>query len=205
MWIASGDADAGVASGDLRNVILSVSRLPQVYKSPLTLVINDNDFDIVARNAILLLLFFTIDDPEVAAEHAVHVFYSALLKKSCYNMARQKIRRLIREVCDKIAGRPAGALVGKTWKFGQRDLRLVLSKESWFKLLSFFDVPRNLTKDKAQRVRSRIVSAPERVDFVDRHLANQPAAHRASIVKFRSDGLLLPFGSSRTDFEIPNP
>lgn len=70
---------------------------------------------------------------------------------------------------------------------------------------TFFEVPKGLAKTKAQNTRERITCASEYVDYVDRHLACQHAAYRASMVKFRSDGILLPFGDRRAEFDVPNP
>jgi hypothetical protein len=39
-----------IASGDLRNVIKTIASLPQSYTGKPSIVVNDVDFDIVARN-----------------------------------------------------------------------------------------------------------------------------------------------------------
>jgi hypothetical protein len=39
-----------IASGDLRNVIKTIASLPQSYTGMPSIVVNDVDFDIVARN-----------------------------------------------------------------------------------------------------------------------------------------------------------
>lgn len=50
------------------------------------------------------------------------------------------------------------------------------------------------------------MKAPHRVDFVHRQLVQQMLpGWRACTQKFRDDGILLPFGSPRTDFTVPNP
>ncbi|KAF1839778.1 hypothetical protein BDW02DRAFT_604401 [Decorospora gaudefroyi] len=53
------------ASGDLRNVIKTISGLPAGYKGDCVAVINDKGFVIAARNAITLLLALHLD-PETA-------------------------------------------------------------------------------------------------------------------------------------------
>jgi hypothetical protein len=47
--------------------------------------------------------------------------------------------------------------------------------------------------------------APERRDYVDRDLCNQPPSRRVYMMKFRADGILVPFGSFRAEFGTPNP
>ena len=184
-------------------MIVSIANLPKRYRGALNLVVNDRDFDVVARNTILLIILLTIDEPRTAAEYAVHIFYSAFITRPCHDALRLKIKPLIQEVCDKIAGRSPDTLFRKTWTFGECHFRLTLTKDKWLGLLSFFDVPEGLTKTVAQEVRERITCATERVDYVDRHLVCQAAEHRICIAKFRSDGLLLPFGNPRAEFEIP--
>lgn len=166
--------------------------------------INDHDFTVTARNVIILLIFFTFDDAALAAEHAIHVFYSAFLTKACFDAMQNKIKRLVQDVCTKIVDRSANAVLGKTWKFGASSIRLILTKSAWHNLLSFFDVPAGTKKETAQKARSTVVSAPERIDYVHRLLLKQEPAHRVSIMHFREDGLLLPLGAARAEFQIPN-
>ncbi|KAI0904588.1 hypothetical protein F4823DRAFT_628512 [Ustulina deusta] len=193
------------ASGDMRNAIFSVTSLPPGYKGIFNVVLNDLEFDIVARNVIFLLIFFVEGNPGVAAEHVLHIWYSALITESCHGILLKGLKPLIEQVCNKIAQKPGSALLGKTWKFGGSSLRLVLTRDNWFSLLSYFDVPRGLTKDTAQQLRQRVVSAPGRVDYVDRAMYTKSPTGKAAMTKFRDDGLLLPFGQPREEFTTPNP
>ncbi|KAK1752011.1 hypothetical protein QBC47DRAFT_424948 [Echria macrotheca] len=193
------------ASGDLRSVITSLASIAPEYRGTVHLHINDHDLTVTARNVIILLIFFTFDDAALAAEHAIHVFYSAFLAKGCFDAMQSKIKPLIQGVCTKIADRSTNGVLGKTWKFGGSSIRLVLTKSAWQKLLSFFDVPAGTTKETAQKARNTVVNAPGRIDYVHRHLLKQEPAHRVSIMQFREDGLLLPLGTARAEFQIPNP
>ncbi|RYP39103.1 hypothetical protein DL766_000559 [Monosporascus sp. MC13-8B] len=193
------------ASGDMRNAVLSVASLPPTYRGPLSIVINDREIDIVARNVILLLIFFVEENPTVAAEYVLHVWYSALITAPCSSMLRDKLKPMVEYVCNKIAQKPGSALLGKTWKFGESSIRLVLTRNNWFSLLSYFDVPQGLAKDAAQYLRQMVVSAPERVDYVEREMCTKSPSARLGIAKFRGDGILLPFGQPRGAFAIPNP
>ncbi|KAH8168147.1 hypothetical protein CIB48_g29 [Xylaria polymorpha] len=118
------------ASGDLRNVILSVTNLPQSYRSPLNIVINDREIDIVARNLVFLLIMLVEEDPITAAEALLHVWYSALVTESCYALLQKKLKPIVQDVCDKVAGKHNRALLGKTWTFGDNTLRLILTREA---------------------------------------------------------------------------
>lgn len=54
-------------------------------------------------------------------------------------------------------------------------------------------------------VRRATTLALERKNYVDRGLFNLPPAWRVGMMKFRKDGILLPFGVPRDDFDTPNP
>ncbi|KAI0185492.1 hypothetical protein EV127DRAFT_348191 [Xylaria flabelliformis] len=193
------------ASGDLRNIVLSVANLPQSYRSPLSIVINDLEIDIVARNLIFLLIMLVEEDPNVAAESMIHVWYSALVTEPCYALLQKKLKPIVEDICNKIAGKPSKTLLGKTWNFGRNSLRLVLTQEVWMKLPSYFEVPSGMTKETACAVRQAVVNAPSRVDYFDRALLLRSPAMGLGMIRYRNDGVLVPFGQDREAFLIPNP
>ncbi|KAI0406420.1 hypothetical protein F4802DRAFT_95860 [Xylaria palmicola] len=193
------------ASGDMRNAIFSVASLPLGYRGPLNIVLNDNEIDIVARNVIFLLIFFLEDNPAVAAECVTQVWYSALITEACKSMLRVKIKPLIEEMCNTSADEPLATTVSKRWQFGVSSLQLVLTRQNWISLLRYLETPLGFTKDDAQRVRQAVTSAPERTDYVDKALCTMSNSARMGMMKFREDGILLPFGQSRESFTYPNP
>lgn len=185
---------------------MSIVHLPDDYESRVEVVVNDLDFDVVARNIILLLIFLVLNDPSEAAEYTLHLWYSAMVTNHCLTFLQTRLKPMIQEVCDKIAKKPRTTLLGKTWSFGSRGaLRVVLTKEKWDALLGFLVVPAGLSQAKAHELRKKIVNAPERRDYVDRRLLTRPPNCRLGTAKFRSDGLLLPFGHPRAAHSVPNP
>ncbi|KAK3324964.1 hypothetical protein B0H66DRAFT_511247 [Apodospora peruviana] len=197
------------ASGDVRNIVKTIAQLPSSYVQRVDVTMNDRDIDIVARNVILLLVALVVDDVDAAINCIIHVWYSARICKSHLDVLQQRIRPLIQTVCDKIKSKPPESLQAKTWSFGeQRSLRLVLTKSSWGSLLSFLDTPEGLTEEQAHQIRRAVTMAESRKDYRDRSLLCQPSpARRVASIRFREDGLLLPFGSPRrdSDFVHPNP
>lgn len=169
------------------------------------MTINDRDLDVVARNVILLLIALTVDGIEEATDCIIHVWYSALIRKSDLDILQQKVRPMIEDVCRKTKGKPATAVLGKTWTFDQCSFRLVLQKSAWDILLNFLDNPNGLTAECANGVRTAVTLAEDRKDYRDRHLLFQAQFHRVALTRFREDGLLLPFGAPREDFQHPNP
>ena len=193
------------ASGDLRNVVKTVAQLPRSYQKSLEVTINDRDLDIVARNLILLLVGLVVENIEEAIHSIIHLWYSALVRESDIDILHNRIRPLIQDICEKIKKKPSKTLLGKTWTFGSRSLRLVLEQSSWNRLLTFFDKPAGLTAEQAQRIRTANTLAHSRRDYRDRYMSCLTPSQRISFIKFREDGLLLPFGSLRHDFREPNP
>ncbi|GFF81194.1 hypothetical protein IFM60648_05945 [Aspergillus lentulus] len=193
------------ASGDLRNVVKTIAQLPSSYSYPLELTINDRDFEIVARNIILLLIALIVDQVDEAVDCIIHLWYSAFVRESHTDLLRHRIRPLVEDVCNKIKDKKPGSLLGKTWTFGRHSLRVVLERSSWDRLLSLVDPPAGLTADRARELRAAITLAESRKDYRDRFMYCQSPSHRIAFQKFREDGLLLPFGSSRHEFRVPNP
>ncbi|KAI0198154.1 hypothetical protein F4808DRAFT_472945 [Astrocystis sublimbata] len=199
------------ASGDMGNAIFSVTTLPSAYQGHINITINDRDLNIVARNAIMLLIFFVEDNPVVASECVVHVWYSTLITDACQQMLLSKVLPMIEDVCTKIAQKPGPTLLGKTWQFGTSSLRLVLTRDDWFALRRYLDIPRGtsntepLSKDDAQRLRQKVTCDPERIDHVDWALLSMSPSTRLATTKFREDGVLLPFAQSRGHYTCPNP
>jgi hypothetical protein len=61
-------------------------------------------------------------------------------------------------------------MLSKRWTFGARSLRLLLTKDNWDQLLSYFEVPEGLSAAEAQRLGRKTTMAPKVKDHVDRAL-----------------------------------
>ncbi|KAJ5742608.1 uncharacterized protein N7511_011340 [Penicillium nucicola] len=202
------------ASGDLRNVVKTVSELPQLFAQRIDLTINDRDFHVVARNAIILLFCLTaLEITSIPpggfanAESLIHLWYSASLPKNITTQLVSRVKPFFTEVCGQITAEATGEIVERTWNFSRKkSLRLVLRKEEWYRLEALCEVPSDLTQQKALHIRTATTLAPERRDFRDRwYFKDTTPSVRLSKQKFREDGLLLPFGYDRADFSSPNP
>lgn len=177
---------------------------------------NDREFDVVARNTILLLLALTAQDstdiqgttiPLDFAEALIHVWYSALIPSSILSRLQDKVKPMITDVCSRIANKPPNTVLAKMWEFSAgRTLRLVLKEEDWLKLPEFLDIPEDMTSGDAAQIRTAVTLAPERTDYRDRwYFKDASPFMRIAKQRFREDGLLLPFGHPRIAFNIPNP
>jgi hypothetical protein len=68
-----------IASGDLRNVLRSFNGLPSDYSGHLNILINDFNPVIFCRNVVLLLILGNVADETLAADIALHFWYSAFI------------------------------------------------------------------------------------------------------------------------------
>lgn len=81
----------------------------------------------------------------------------------------------------------------------------MLTRETWMKLASYFDVPSGLTKEVAHAVRQAVVNAPLRIDLVDRAVLKTSPTMAVGMIRYRKYGVLMPLGQSRDAFTVPNP
>lgn len=199
--------DKGVASGDMRNMAMTVASLPYTYEQAVAVTMNDRDFEVVARNAIMLLILLTVDNHKAAIDCIIHLWYSVTIKQSHLDILSNHVRPLLQSVVVRIADRTAGSRLAKTWTYGNRALRLVLSKEQWTALLAFTKVPKDLERfpQFANLNRLAITMAPSRVDERQLSLLLGTPSLRFCRERLQQEGILLPLSSSRKDFTIPNP
>ena len=73
-----------VAFGDFRNVMRTVNSLPRDFTGKLTVLINDHNSIVTLRNILTLLILGSVSDKRVAADIALHFWYSAFLSARYY-------------------------------------------------------------------------------------------------------------------------
>ena len=171
----------------------------------MTITLNDHDLDIVARNAIILILLVAVEDTAAAVDSVLHIWYSAQITKAHMNLLDTTVRPLVQEMCEKIIGKPKGQLLANTWSWGSRMIRIVLSKEAWKATLSYLSLPVALSSQGAHDLRLAITLAPERKDRLERYLYTMSPTQRVCLLRFRKDGILFPFSYSRSEHTVPNP
>ncbi|KAM0347291.1 hypothetical protein ACHAPU_004810 [Fusarium lateritium] len=193
------------ASGDLRNVVKTIVELPESFDQVINLTINDRDLDVVARNAIILLIALTVEDQDEAIDCIIHIWYSAHIRQSDLDLLQKCVRPLIEKVCVDKKNQPPTKQIEANWIFGTCSVRLQLQKEAWDKVLLFTEARKGLTVGKADRIRRKNTLAKSRQDYRDRHMIFLSSSRRVAEQQFREDGILLPFSCQRAEFNIPNP
>ncbi|RDA90834.1 hypothetical protein CP533_1556 [Ophiocordyceps camponoti-saundersi (nom. inval.)] len=193
------------ASGDLRHVFKTVADLPATFNNKVEITINDFDLDITARNFILLLIAFVVEDIEEATDCMIHTWYSASLRKSHMEILQNKIRPFIKKVCNRIKDKTDKTIVAKTWTIRGRTLRIVMPKFSWVSVLDYFKLRPGLSPERAKQLRFQAVMTERRKDWKERIFCCKPPRHRMSMLRYYEDGIVAPFGTPRHDFTEPNP
>ena len=198
----SADQDYHVASGDPRNLMCTINGLPTAYKGKCTSILNDKNMTIVARNIIMLLISAQLP-PQEAAELIIHLWYSARLNRGMLDALDKYAREPIADIVSKIKEKPNDVIQSKKWTFGTAEITVRLYKPQWTTLLQILDTKHNITKTEQERL--KVVLAPSRIDYRDRELCNLPGSSRLCSTRFRTTGVLAPFGSALSHFDCANP
>jgi len=186
----------------MRNVVKTVTALPESYTGNVTVVINDKDDDVMVRNVIFLLLT-RVENVRIAVDTILHLWYSGCLKASHQMILKMHVRPLVADFVEKISSKQENAYQSKTFELPKGMVKCVLVKRQWLKLLATLDATHNCAKTE----QARIDIVMHRQDHLDRHMFRiQHQLHqRMSIIHFKNRGVLLPFGAASEDFTISNP
>lgn len=173
------------------------------------MVLNDLNSVVVVRTVILLLIFCVEEDPVKAAEYALHTWYSLLLTDSCYKLLK-KVKSVLQGLYDEIKTEPGddSTPATKRLRFCKGSIDITLSRGQWLYLPKFAwlnEFDGKASKSDFQFLRRGQLSTPAAIDLFDFTLEPLKPYRRVSEMKFRKDGMLLPFGQSREDFTVPNP
>ncbi|CEL00665.1 hypothetical protein ASPCAL00263 [Aspergillus calidoustus] len=189
--------------GDLRSLIKTINALPEAYTGCLDVDLNDKEEMVVARNVILLLVALNFP-PNEASVLMLHLWYSAFLPKDLLQSVQTKIVPLLQGLLTLEREEPT-SISRRTFSFHGVTLTAFLPGSFWEKILSDFARCFSTPFSEAAALRQSVTMAAHRQDYVDRALFRLPPPWRLAHMRFREDGLLLPFGASRDEFNIPNP
>ena len=190
------------ASGDPRNIMYSLNGLSNSYGGTCSIVINDKNYNVVARNITMLLLAAQMP-PLDAAELILHVWYSGRLSKGMLAAIEKCVKEPVAAVVAKIQGKPSDVMQLKKWTYGAVRMTVCLYKPQWTTLLQILEAKHEVQKTEGQR--RKVVLAPNRLDYRDRELYSLSGSRRMCSTKFRETGVLAPFGSCLERFDCSNP
>ncbi|KAJ7582114.1 hypothetical protein C8J56DRAFT_1168157 [Mycena floridula] len=188
-----GEFSLYLSSGDIRNLIRTVNELPNDYSGSLSVVFNDHNPIVVVRNLVMLLSLGSISDKSDAAEQALHLWYSLFLPSGYPVLVLAAIQEHIEQVMK-------GSTIGLT---STTTLKPIITR-STVKLL-VQTLAKQMDASTAQNAWSKVMSAPERLDYRDRYYNGLRPSHRVAYERWRQFGILLPFSAPTPHMNHPNP
>ncbi|KAF8636838.1 hypothetical protein AX17_003230 [Amanita inopinata Kibby_2008] len=181
---------AFVASGDLRNVVMTINSLPENYSGQLNILLNDHNLPVVFRNIVLLFILGSTEDQSLAADVALHFWYSAFLPA----VYRTRISALTTAFLSKLYDiHPLGPL-------SNLQCFVPTNVKEYFSHLASSSFAVAEAREEYDRVRNN----PSRGDYRDRMYLLLRPSHRVAFKVFRLFGLILPFGALNAHFNVPN-
>ena len=183
-----------LASGDLRHVVRTINALPSDYSGNLNILVNDWTLPVVCRNLILLFILGTIPDEAMAADIALHFWYSAFMPGEYRLRLSSMLSSFLTQHCPVASAFPLGP---------HSTLSCALPPNVMPHLLHC--ISSSLSLDDVQGEYDRVRTAPSRRDFRERMYARLRSSHRVAFQEFRRFGIVLPFGAPNSHFNVPNP
>ncbi|KAI1101621.1 hypothetical protein F4804DRAFT_354332 [Jackrogersella minutella] len=181
---------------------MTVNRIPKNYSEKITIMIRDRDFDVIARTVMILAYLAVEDDSLVAAENAIHLWYSAFLPESLDNWIHEEFSSYAKRMNGLVHASGEERRKSKGVVNWKDKIKLVMTESDFCRLEHYFT--RELPNAEAHRARKAVVACPTRLDSRECRLFKQPPPERLPQTKFLEDRILLPFGWSRDDFTKPN-
>jgi len=106
--LVSSTYQSATASGDIRHIVKTVENLPNNVSQQIAITINDKEFDVVARNTILLLALTAETTADVGTSSLsdcvnilIHIWYSALIPTRALSWLNDNVKPLIDQVCSQ--------------------------------------------------------------------------------------------------------
>jgi len=183
-----------IASGDLRHIIRTFNDLPSDYSGHLNILVNDFNPVIFCRNVLLLLILGSLPDETMAADIALHFWYSVFMPSEYHSQLSMVLISFLQQMRDNASRIPLGP---------RSTLSTFLPKEFLTTYFSHFISSAGSmgdTQDEYDRVRS----APSRHNYWDRKYASLKPSHRVAFQQYRRFGIVLPFGAMNAHFNSPN-
>lgn len=189
------------ASGDLRNVLVTVNSLPLDYPGHLSIVLNDLHPRVALRNQLILSVLLEVEDKFLAADIALHLWYSAFIPSEYeLRIISAATARLVKWKNHSSSSEPESDATEST------RLMLHLSDAVHAEFFSLSNQIESKVPDteSAANEFSNVMFAAHRIDYHDRYHCKLKPAHRLAMRDYRSFGLVLPFGAANPHFNSPN-
>jgi len=170
-----------------------VNNLPSNYSGSLKVLLNDGTLHVVCRNIVLLLILGNISDKAMAADIALHFWYSLFMPAEYHLQISLIMISFLQKAIEDGFQIPLGPC---------SSLSCCLPKEATKYFRHFIDSTTSV--EDAQNEYDRVRTARSRGDFRDRMYAKLKPSHRVAFQVYRRFGILLPFGAVNAHFNCPN-
>ena len=177
-------------------MVLTVNNLPPDFCGDLKLVINDSAPEVVSRNLVLLLVLGMIPDETLAADIALHFWYSVFFPAEYGTRISAIVHKCLTTLVDKDTGSLSVPL-------GPRSSLSCTNVESMTPFLAHMLTPMNNLEDY-QTAYDWARQKPEKQDLRDRMYQGLRPSHRVALQEYRRFGIVLPFGAADAHFDTPN-
>ncbi|KAG6377511.1 hypothetical protein JVT61DRAFT_15319 [Boletus reticuloceps] len=178
------------ASGDLRNVVRTVNALGSDYTGRLQILLNDTSKTVVSRNIVLLFILGMMSNEAVAADIALHFWYSVFLPEECRLRILAVLVLILEHYTDKTE--PLSVSLGRRAK-----LTCLVPGEITDQLL--YTAGPTLSTSQARDEYERVYTSPARLDARNRVHAGVKPCHSLAFMAFWRSGVVLPFSNNVED------
>eukprot|EP00058_Branchiostoma_floridae_P008442 XP_002593930.1 hypothetical protein BRAFLDRAFT_98229 [Branchiostoma floridae] len=185
-----------LGTGSMRHVVLTVAELPEVFTGNLNFVLNDNDYQVMARNVLMLYALWRYGDKEDVAMDITQIWYSVLISKEQTEMVRICLEDLLNVECD---GDEAVVLcTGLITVSSGHFATLKKMWKTWLKLLNEAGTRKSITKEFQTIYWKRLKGFPKEPRMgVESHLLRLPERYRTSVRDWYEHGILLSESDER--------
>ncbi|KAJ7557238.1 hypothetical protein O6H91_05G118100 [Diphasiastrum complanatum] len=199
------------ASGDLRNIVETVCKLPHNCEEKVTIYISDRNPNIAARNFLLLELLKEYGYE--AIDTVIGAWYSFFLTEQQSSLITRVATAAVKRPSDNdlvdmdifipFTGAFSMAAPSDMLKSGSRSSSLIthFNPQVWEMLSSICKV--SSTSHSMLEVHDEEYLLGS--NFAKRKLHRLRPPHSLGWMEFHKWGILLPFGASRAGFKQPNP
>lgn len=182
----------------------TINSLPSDYSGKLDILLNDANPFVFCRNLILLLILGGVPDENLAADVALHFWYSVFMPAEYRLQILRRVTPFLKYFIDP-ATQGKGYPLGTTSSLGAPWL----GEEHRMYLQHCIFEPdgphtHGLAIDDAQTEYDRVRMAPSRRDYWDRMYGNMRPSHRVAFYAFRRYGIVLPLGAANAHFNCAN-
>ncbi|KAF8828112.1 hypothetical protein HHX47_DHR4000546 [Lentinula edodes] len=204
------------ASGDIRNMVMTVNGLPDNYEGHCKILLNDRSDLVSTRNIIILYALLRHGNPpELAAETAVHLMYSAALRSSDSSELFHCIKTVYGDVMSVYQSPMFVSFISRLSPNDVRKKSFPIRGAGSLSIaqsaVKIFGEPLAMlrathTLNDSRKAMHDVMLSPHRVDYRDRYLSGLQPSHRLSFLRFRESGVLLHFADhvGSETFQDPN-